>query len=107
MSEDGIRHDRIDQQLRATQERCRIAQDAGGIGWFEWDLATDAWEWTPHVAVLFGFDPEMPRPQLADWQPAIFIDDMPKLQSAVEQADRKRPILRRISGDAPGRQRSL
>jgi PAS domain S-box-containing protein len=91
MSEDGIRHDRIDQQLRATQERFRIAQDAGGIGWFEWDLATDAWEWTPHVAALFGFDPEMPRPQLADWQPAIFIDDMPKLQSAVEQAGEKGP----------------
>ena len=37
-------------------------------------------------AVLFGFDPETPRPLLADWQPAIFLDDLPKLRSAVEAA---------------------
>ena len=43
--------------------------------------------WTPHVAVLFGFDPQMPRPAFSDWQPAIFIDDVPKLRSAVERAD--------------------
>jgi PAS domain S-box-containing protein len=74
------------QRLRATEERLRIAQIAGGIGWFEWNLLTDEWEWTPHVAVLFGFDPHAPRPAFDDWRPAIFIDDVPKLRSAVEQA---------------------
>jgi PAS domain S-box-containing protein len=77
---------RIDRRLKATEERFRIAQ-VGGIGWFEWDLETDRWEWTPHVAALFGFDPETPRPEFADWHPAIFIDDVPKLRSAVGQAD--------------------
>ena len=80
---------RIDQRLKATEERFRIAQVAGGIGWFEWDLETDRWEWTPHVAVLFGFDPETPRPEFADWHPAIFIDDVPKLRLAVEQASER------------------
>lgn len=86
MSETKSRRAPIERRLKATEERFRVAQAAGGIGWFEWDLATDAWAWAPHVAVLFGFDPETPRPQLADWQPAIFIDDMPKLRLAVEQA---------------------
>jgi hypothetical protein len=86
MSEYRGERDEIARTLRVTEERFRIAQVAGGIGWFEWDLATNTWEWTPHVAVLFGFDPETPRPSLADWQPAIFIDDVPKLRSAVEQA---------------------
>jgi PAS domain S-box-containing protein len=89
MSEDSSRRDHVEQRLKATEERFRIAQAAGGIGWFEWDLTTDAWDWTPHVAILFGFDPETPRPQLADWQPAIFIDDAPKLRSAIEQAGEK------------------
>src|SRR6202521_4737416 len=89
MDEDRSRREQIERSLRATEERFRVAQIAGGIGWFEWDLVTDAWEWTPHVAILFGFDPETPRPQLADWQPAIFIDDVPKLRSAVEQAGEK------------------
>ena len=76
--------DQIERRLNATEERFRIAQIAGGIGWFEWDLETDEWEWTPLVAVLFGFDPQTPRQQLADWLPAIFMDDVPKLRSAVE-----------------------
>jgi PAS domain S-box-containing protein len=91
MSEERSSRDQLEQRLKATEERFRIAQVAGGIGWFEWDLVTDAWEWTPHVAVLFGFDPETPRPLFADWQPAIFIDDVPKLRSAVEIASERGP----------------
>ena len=85
--------DQIEQRLKATEERFRIAQVAGGIGWFEWDLETDAWEWTPHVAVLFGFDPETPRPQFADWQPAIFIDDVPKLRVSGRSCERERSAI--------------
>src|SRR5712671_680871 len=91
MSEERSSRDQIEQRLKATEERFRIAQVAGGVGWFEWDLVTDAWEWTPHVPVLFGFDPETPRPLFADWQPAIFIDDVPKLRSAVEIAGERGP----------------
>src|SRR3954454_6678680 len=91
MSDDRPRRKRIEQRLKATEERFRIAQVAGGIGWFWWDLVTDAWGWTPPVAGLFGFDPETPRPLFADWQPAIFIDDVPKLRSAVEIASERGP----------------
>ncbi|MFZ2005391.1 MAG: PAS domain S-box protein [Stellaceae bacterium] len=91
MSDYRAERDEIARTLRGTEERLRMAQVAGGIGWFEWDLETDTWEWTPHVAVLFGFDPEFPRPTFADWQPAIFIDDVPKLRLAVEQAGDARP----------------
>jgi PAS domain S-box-containing protein len=91
MSEESSSRDQIEQRLKAIEERFRIAQVAGGIGWFEWDLVTDAWEWTRHVAVLFGFDPETPRSLFADWQPAIFIDDVPKLRSALEIASERGP----------------
>jgi len=86
MSEDRVQPEHVECRPQASEERFRIAAIAGGIGWFEWDLETDAWTWTPHVAALFGFDPETPRPKLADWQPAIFIDDVPKLRTAVEAA---------------------
>ncbi|MBV8841903.1 MAG: PAS domain S-box protein, partial [Bryobacterales bacterium] len=91
MSEDRFHRDRIEQRLNATEERFRIAQAAGGIGWFEWDLETDAWECTSHVAALFGFDPVTPRRIFADWAPAIFADDMPKLRSAIESAGARDP----------------
>jgi PAS domain S-box-containing protein len=91
MNEDKSPRNGIERRLQATEERFRIAQVAGGIGWFEWDLETDAWVWTPHVAALFGFDPKTPRPQWANWQPAIFIDDVQKLRVAVEAAGEKGP----------------
>jgi PAS domain S-box-containing protein len=86
MDEERSRREQIERSLRATEERFRVAQAAGGIGWFEWDLVTDEWEWTPHVAVMFGFDPEAPRRSFAEWEPAIFIDDVPKLHSAAHAA---------------------
>ncbi len=86
MNEDSSRQNRAEQGLEATEERFRIAQVAGGIGWFEWDLATDEWQWTPHVAVLFGFARETPRLRSEDWQAAIFVDDAPKLRSAIGAA---------------------
>src|SRR6202035_5130528 len=86
MNEDRSRQEQIEQRLIATEERFRIAQAAGGIGWFEWDLVNNQWEWTPHVAVLFRYDPQTPRPSFGEWQPAIFVDDVPKLHLAVEAA---------------------
>jgi PAS domain S-box-containing protein len=91
MNKDSSRAGQIEHRLKATEERFRIAQVAGGIGWFEWDLVTDTWECSTHVAVLFGFDPGTPRPLFTDWQPTIFIDDVPKLRSAVEAAGGRGP----------------
>jgi PAS domain S-box-containing protein len=74
------------QSLPVTDDQFRRAQAVSGIGLFEWDLATDEWEWTPPVAILFGFDPQMPRRSFADWESAIFMDDVPKLHAAVNAA---------------------
>jgi PAS domain S-box-containing protein len=78
--------EQIEQQLRETEERFRLAQIASGIGWFEWDLATNQWEWTPPVASFFGFDPAMAKSSFSEWERAIFVDDVPKLHAAVEKA---------------------
>ena len=53
------------------------------------------------TAVLFGFDPETPRPRFADLQPAIFIDDVPKLRSAIKMARERAPYYVEVSRHAP------
>ena len=65
-----------------------LAEAASGVGTFELDLATDRWEWTPQVAVLFGFDPRSSKSSFADLERAIFIDDVPKVRAAIETAKR-------------------
>jgi len=80
--------DSVEARLRASEERFRLAQMAGGIGTFELDLASNEWAWTPQIAVLFGFDPHARKPSFADWERAIFIDDVPKLHAAIATATR-------------------
>jgi PAS domain S-box-containing protein len=78
----------IETRLLASEERLRLAEAASGVGTFELDLESDHWEWTSQVAVLFGFDPRSPKPSFADWEPVIFVDDVPKLRAAIETATR-------------------
>jgi PAS domain S-box-containing protein len=82
----SYRRELIEQRLRTAEERFRQAQIVGGVGWFEWDLASNEWEWTPYIATLFGFDPQGSRSSFAISEQAIFPDDLPKLRAAVETA---------------------
>jgi PAS domain S-box-containing protein len=88
MSDAEDRRDRIERRLHATEERFRLAQIASGIGWFEWDLSSNDWEWTPPVATLFGFEAGAGAPgrSFAEWERAIFVDDVPKLRTALRAA---------------------
>ena len=93
MSDDRPYRQHIEHRPRETEERFRVAQTASGIGWFEWDLTTDAWEWTPPAASLFGFDANDRRGTFSAWESAIFIDDVPKLRAATNDAREARSIL--------------
>jgi signal transduction histidine kinase/CheY-like chemotaxis protein len=71
---------------RALEERERLAQAAGGIATFRWDLASSECEMTPQIAALFGFGRDEPSPSFADWQGTILADDFLKLRAAIEDA---------------------
>jgi PAS domain S-box-containing protein len=43
-----------EQQLRDSEERLRLAQDAAGIGTFDWNLQTGVTTWTPQLEKLYG-----------------------------------------------------
>src|SRR5665213_2340976 len=64
----------------------RAAQLEGGTGTFRLDLQTYLWDTTPQLAVLFGFDKDVRMPRLADWEGAVFIDDVPKVRAAIAAA---------------------
>ena len=86
MDDEQTDRQHIERRLWETEERFRVAQAASGIGCFEWDLTTDTWEWTSPVASLFGFVPTERRATFSSWHSAIFIDDVPKLRAAADQA---------------------
>jgi len=48
--------------LSESETRLRIAQEAGGIGSWEWDVGSGRLRWTIQTFALFGFDPALGEP---------------------------------------------
>ena len=57
-----------------------------GIGTFAVDLGSGDWDWSQQAAILFGVDPKQPERSFAQLQQVIFIDDLPKIHAALENA---------------------
>jgi len=54
---DVTRHREAVEKLRHSEERLELAQDAGGIGMFDWDLETNAFTCSKTEELLLGFEP--------------------------------------------------
>ena len=70
----------------AWEDHLREAEAASGIGIFEVDLSTGTWRCSAQVAKLFGFAPKNLDFPFSEWDRVIFIDDVPKLRSALQAA---------------------
>jgi PAS domain S-box-containing protein len=71
-----------EERLRASEERLRLGEIAGGIATFEYEYTDARWNWSAQAAAVFGLD----RQKLDHWEKTVFIDDVPKINSAVEAA---------------------
>ena len=63
-----------------------LAEAGSGFGAFEWDLGTNQWRCNATAAVLFRIDLPAGPSDFSPWQQAIFVDDLPKVQAALEAA---------------------
>ncbi len=84
MGEQQPDHEAKATAFRLSEERLRLLESTAGTGAFELNLDTHRLLTTPQVGVLFGFDPAVLEPSPADFERAIFFDDVPKLRAALE-----------------------
>lgn len=61
----------------------RDAQEAGGIGSWEWDLASGRMLWSPQMFRLLGLAPDGRRPGLSDLITALHEDDRATAEAAL------------------------
>lgn len=73
-------------RARTSQERLRHGEAASGIATFEVNADTKSWDWSPQAAKLFGFDGADAHQRLAQWDRAVFVDDVPKIHAAIASA---------------------
>ena len=79
-----------EQTLRASEEHLRLAQEAAGIGTWEWDLVTRHSHWSPEMFRLIGRDPADAEhtDHYALWRRAIHPDDRESVVAAARAYSR-------------------
>jgi PAS domain S-box-containing protein len=81
---------RAAEALRENRDVLRLAMAAGRMGVWSRDLVTNSMWWSPELARILGFDPEV-TPATRELAYSTFHpDDLPKVTRAVEEAVRER-----------------
>jgi PAS domain S-box-containing protein len=73
--------------LRESQQRLRLAQQAAGFGVWDWNLIADAITWSPEMFDLLGVDPGTPPERLFEaWTRAMHPEDRERTAAVVSRA---------------------
>src|ERR1700680_1810033 len=83
---DMDRDGEYEERLRASGERLRLGEIAGGIATFEHGYVSRGWNWSAQAAAIFGLD----KQKLDHWESVVFVDDLAKIRAAVETAKQSR-----------------
>jgi PAS domain S-box-containing protein len=68
------------------QERLELAQKAGKIGTFEWNIQSDAITWTAELEALYGLTPGSLNGRYDDWIQTLHPDDRCETEQELWQA---------------------
>ncbi len=74
-----------EQALRSSEERLRLAQEAGGVGSWEWDIASGALHWSESCYRLHGIDPSR-HVTVAEWLAGLNPQDRPRVEAELQAA---------------------
>ncbi len=85
---------RTQESLRASEERLELAQRAGRIGTFEWNILTGAMSWSVTMEEVYGFPPGGFSGRYDDWRATVYADDQLRVE-----ADHLRAVAERSELD--------
>ena len=83
-----------DTLLRVTDERCRFALEASGVGTWEWDVATGAVHWSATLEALHGMAAGTFGGTLEAFLQCIYAADRPDVEASIARAMREHTDMR-------------
>ncbi len=76
---------RIEQDLRQSEERYRLAQEATGIGVWDWDVLNDHLYWDDRMWAMIGYPPDNRCMSYTDWHSMLHPDDIAGAEEEVQK----------------------
>jgi len=71
---------KIEESLRVSEERLRLAQIRGGVGVWDWNVVTNDLHFTPELEQLYGLDPGTIK-TYDDWRMLTHPDDIERIET--------------------------
>ncbi len=85
---------RAEERAKEEELRVRLALEAGGMGAWEWNVASGRVRWSERVEVIYGFKPGSFGGTMEDYEAALHPDDRADVHAAIRQAIAGRTDLR-------------
>jgi PAS domain S-box-containing protein len=76
----------LNDRLRASQERLELAQEAGRIGMFEWNIRTNEVNWSATEEQLYGLPAGSFQGRYENWRQAVHPDDLGAAEAVLARA---------------------
>jgi PAS domain S-box-containing protein len=86
-----LERERTERALRQSEERLRLALEAGRMGTWEWNIADGTISWSPTMVDLFGFAPATAREAMDRLPNLVDPRDRDRVKAAIEGICRDRP----------------
>ena len=85
VDEEAAAHERVREGLRESEERLRLALEAGQMGTWEWTVATNKVIWSPSLEAIHGLAPGTFEGTFVDYQKDIHPEDREPILRAIAQ----------------------
>ena len=81
---ESIERVRVTRALRLSERRLRLAQRAGRIGTFEWQMDSDHIVWTPELEALYGLAEGEFEGNLKGWETRVVREDAERVLAGID-----------------------
>ena len=87
---------RMEDELRDSTERLRLATEASGVGIWQWNIQSNEIQWSEQMFQLYGIDPTPGgMVDYNTWANAVLPEDLPRQEEILQQTLRDRGGSRR------------
>jgi PAS domain S-box-containing protein len=77
---------RAEKALAESEERLRLATEAGQVGTWDWDTVTNQVRWDPALLRLFGLEPGQFSTEIGAWLERVHPEDRERLRTSIRNA---------------------